>query len=77
MSGTNKEYMKEYMKEYYQKQKAKRKAENKHIITCKLCDRKVTAENFLTHTKSKICQKHYDKKLELLKKLKELCEYEI
>lgn len=68
---------KEYMKEYYQKQKAKRIAENKQVITCKLCDRKISAENFLTHTKSKICEKHYNRKLELLKKLKELKENEI
>lgn len=73
MSGTNKEYM----KEYYQKQKAKRIAENRQLITCKLCDRQVTAENYDTHTKRKICQKHYNKKLELLKKLKELKEHEI
>lgn len=68
---------KEYMKEYYQKQKAKRIAENKQVIVCKLCDRKVTAENFLTHSKSKICEKYYNRKLELLKKLKELKENEI
>lgn len=68
---------KTYMKEYYQKQKAKRIAENNQIKTCPLCDRKVTAENFLTHSKSKICEKYYNRKLELLKKLKELKENEI
>jgi len=67
----------EYMKEYYQKQKAKRILENKQIITCKLCDRKITAENFLTHSKSKICEKYYNRKLDLLKKLKELKENEV
>ena len=68
---------KTYMQEYYQKQKAKRIAENTQIITCQLCDRKVTAENYLTHSKSKICEKYYNRKLELLKKLKELKENEI
>ena len=73
MAGSSKEYM----KEYYQKQKAKRILENKQIITCKLCDRKISAVNFLTHSKSKICEKYYNRKLDLLKKLKELKENEV
>lgn len=71
------ESIKQYMKEYHKKAKEKRILNNTHKITCKLCDRVVTAENFLTHTKSKICEKHYKRKLDLLKKLKELKENEV
>jgi len=68
---------KEYFKIYYQKKKEQRIKENTQTVVCKLCDRTVTTENFLTHSKSKICDKYYNRKLNLMKKLKILKENEI
>ena len=75
MTDTDKK--KEYFKIYYQKKKEQRIKDNNQTVECKLCNRTVTTENYLTYSKSKICKKYYNRKLNLMKKLKELKENEI
>ena len=75
-----KKYEKKYRVEhtvYFQQYSKKYREENNPTVVCKLCDRTVSTKKYLTHSKSKNCENYYNRKLDLIEKLKVLEEYEI
>ena len=61
-----------YNQNYYKNRIQKQKENNEYIIECKLCGKSIIKSSLNTHLKTKYCSNHYQRKLDMVQKLKAL-----